>query len=168
MLRREHMGRTLQGASGFSLLELVIVLTIMAILAAGTYPLLRNSVRREREVELRESLRSIRKAIDDYKKFNDQSGGQAIPIEDRTKSGYPKTLKILADGFIPANVVGTEGNKVRFLRRLPLDPMTGTDDWGLRGTSDDADSSSWSGEDIFDVRTKSDGTALDGTRYRDW
>src|SRR3954470_12839555 len=104
---------------GFSLLEVVIVLTIMAVLSASAYPLLRNSVKREREVDLRESLRSLRKAVDDYKRYNTLPGGQAFPIEWRTKSGYRKTLKILGDGFIPANVVGTEGAKVRFLRRLP-------------------------------------------------
>ncbi len=147
---------------------MVIVLTIMAILATATYPLLRNSVRRERETDLREALRSMRRAIDDYKRYNDQTGGQAIPIEWRTKSGYPKNVTILVDGFIPANVIGTEGAKVRFLRRLPIDPMTGETDWGMRGTDDEPDSNSWSGQDVFDVYTKSPGEALDGTKYRDW
>lgn len=157
-----------KGESGFTLLEIIIVLTILAILAAGTYPILRNSVKREREIELRESLRQLRKAIDDYKHYNDLSGGAAIPIEWRTKSGYPKELKILSDGFIPANVVGTEGAKVRFLRRMPIDPMTESDEWGLRATDDEPDSNSWSGQDVFDVYTKSDGVALDDTKYRDW
>jgi general secretion pathway protein G len=155
-------------SSGFSLLELIIVLTIMAILAAATYPLLRNEVKRQRETDLREGLRSMRKAIDDYKRYNDLTGGQAIPIEERTKSGYPKTLKILVDGFIPANTVGTEGTKVRFLRRMPIDPMTGSDDWGLRGSDDEPDANTWNGEDVFDVYTKSTETALDGTKYRKW
>ena len=162
-----HMGRSRSGA-GFSLLEIIIVLMVMAILATATYPLVRNSVRRERETELRESLRQLRKAIDDYKRFNDQSGGQAIPIQWRTKSGYPKELKILVDGFIPANVVGTEGAKVKFLRRMPRDPMTDSIEWGLRGTDDEPNSTSWSGEDIFDVYTKSTDVALDGTKYKDW
>jgi general secretion pathway protein G len=155
-------------AAGFTLLEMVIVLTILGILAAASYPLLRNTVKRERESELRESLRQIRKAIDDYKRFNDNSGGQAVPIQWRTKSGYPKTMEILVEGFIPANVVGTEGTKVRFLRRLPKDPMTGSDEWGMRASNDKPDSRSWSGEDLFDVYSKSDGTALDGTMYKDW
>jgi general secretion pathway protein G len=154
--------------SGFTLLEMIIVLMVMAILATATYPLVRNTVRRERETDLRESLRQLRKAIDDYKRFNDQSGGQAIPIQWRTKSGYPKELKILVEGFIPANVVGTEGAKVKFLRRMPRDPMTDSTEWGLRGSDDEPDSTSWSGEDIFDVYTKSDDTALDGTKYKDW
>jgi general secretion pathway protein G len=154
--------------SGLTLLEIIIVLMVMAILATATYPLVRNTVRRERETDLRESLRQLRKAIDDYKRFNDQSGGQAIPIQWRTKSGYPKELKILVEGFIPANVVGTEGAKVKFLRRMPRDPMTDSTEWGLRGSDDEPDSTSWSGEDIFDVYTKSDDTALDGTKYKDW
>jgi general secretion pathway protein G len=157
-----------KGESGFTLLEIIIVLVILAILATGTYPLLRNSVKREREVQLRESLRQIRKAIDDYKRFSDLTGGQAIPIQWRTKSGYPKEIKILVEGFTPANVVGTEGTKVRFLRRMPVDPMTESDEWGMRASDDEPDSTSWSGEDVFDVYTKSDGEALDGTKYKDW
>ena len=163
LLRRRRSGE-----SGFSLLEMIIVLVILAVLASASYPLLRNSVKREHEVELREGLREMRQAIDAYKRFNDQTGGQAIPIQWRTKSGYPKTLQLLVDGFVPANVVGTEGNKVRFLRRLPEDPMTGDTDWGLRGADDEPDSTTWSGEDVFDVYTKSDGVALNGTHYRDW
>jgi general secretion pathway protein G len=154
--------------SGFSLLEIIIVLTILAILASATYPLMRNAVRREREVALRDGLREMRDAIDAYKKFNDNSGGQAIPIEWRTRSGYPKSLELLVEGFIPANVIGTEGTKVRFLRRIPRDPFTDSEDWGLRATDDEPDSSSWSGEDIFDVYTKSDAIALDGTKVREW
>ncbi len=146
---------------------MVITLTILAVLAGASYPLLRNSVRREREIELRQSLREIRQAIDAFKRFSDISGGTAIPIQYRTKTGYPKELKILADGFIPANVVGTEAAKVRFLRRLPEDPMTG-EEWGYRSSQDEPTSTSWSGDDIFDVYTKSDETALNGTKYREW
>lgn len=157
-----------RGATGFSLLEMIIVLVILSILTTAAYPLLRNSVIRQRELDLREGLREIRQAIDAYKRYNDQTGGQAIPIQFRTESGYPKTLKILADGFTPANVVAAEGTKVRFLRRLPIDPMTDSKDWGLRSYSDEPNATSWSGEDVFDVYTKSRGVALDGTLYRDW
>lgn len=153
--------------SGFTLLEMVITLTILAVLAGASYPLLRNSVRREREIELRQSLREIRQAIDAYKRFNDISGGTAIPIQFRTKSGYPKELKILSDGFVPANIIGTEGAKVRFLRRLPKDPMT-EEDWGYRSAQDEPTATTWGGDDIFDVYSKSDGTALNGTKYKEW
>jgi general secretion pathway protein G len=153
---------------GFTLLEVIIVLVILAVLAGAAYPLMRNSVRREREVELRESLREIRQAIDAYKRYHDQTGGQAIPIQWRTVSGYPKTLDILVDGFTPTNVVGTEGSKVRFLRRIPKDPMTENGEWGLRGSADAPNSANWSGEDVFDVFTKSDRIAMNGSYYRDW
>src|SRR2546421_693593 len=130
--------------------------------------MVRNSVKRDRETELRLALRQLRQAIDAYKKFNDDSGGAAIPIEYKTQTGYPKELKILVEGFIPANQVGTSGNRKRFLRRIPIDPMTGGTEWGLRSFKDQPTSSSWGGEDVFDVYTKSDGTALNGTRYKDW
>jgi general secretion pathway protein G len=168
MLRCQIQRARAARQSGFSLLEMIIVLVIMSILAGATFPLMRNAVRRQREVELREALRDLREAVDDYKRFNDQSGGQAIPIEWRTKSGYPKSLEILVEGFIPANVIGTEGTRVRFLRRLPRDPMTDSTEWGIRATDDKPDSNSWSGEDVFDVYTKSDGVAFDGTKYRNW
>ncbi len=160
--------RRLAAQSGFTLLEMVVTLTIMSVLAGASYPLLRNSIIREREIELRQSLREIRQAIDAYKRFSDISGGTAIPIQFRTKTGYPKELKMLAEGFVPANVVGTEAAKVRFLRRLPDDPMTEDEEWGYRSSQDEPDSTAWSGEDIFDVYTKSDGVALNGTKYRDW
>lgn len=130
--------------------------------------MVRNSVKRERESELRLALRQIRQAIDNYKEYNQRTGGSAIPIEWKTQSGYPKNLEILVEGFIPANVVGTSGNRVRFLRRLPEDPMTGEKEWGLRSYKDDIDSTSWGGEDVYDVYSRSSGEALNGTRYSDW
>jgi general secretion pathway protein G len=153
---------------GFSILELIIVLTILSILTTAVVPLVRNSVKRERESDLRLALRQLRKAIDDYKHFNDLSGGAAIPIELRTPTGYPKELKTLVEGFIPANVVGTSQNRIRFLRRIPVDPMTGDTEWGMRSYKDKPDATDWGGDDIFDVFSKSDGKALNGTQYKNW
>jgi general secretion pathway protein G len=156
------------GRDGFTLLEIIIVITILSVLTAAAVPMVRNTVKREREAELRLALRQMRQAIDAYKRFHDSTGGSAIPIEWKTQSGYPKTLEILVEGFIPANVVGTSGNRVRFLRRLPIDPMTGDTDWGKRSYKDEHDSTSWGGEDVFDVYSRSNGEALNGTSYRDW
>ena len=155
--------------SGFTLLEIIIVIAILSVLTAATIPLVRNTVKRDRESELRLALREIRQAIDRYRVYHVNSNGTAIPIELKTQSGYPKDLNVLVEGFIPANVVGTSGNRVRFLRRLPVDPMTGEKDWGVRAYKDDTDSDSSSGgEDVWDVFTKSDQKALNGTNYRDW
>ena len=157
-----------QRLKGFTLLEIIIVITVLSILTAAAVPMVRNSVKRQREEDLRLALRQLRQAIDRYKEYNDRTNGSAIPLEWKTQSGYPKELKLLVDGFIPANVVGTSGAKVRFLRRMPEDPMTGNSDWGMRSYKDDATSTSWGGEDVFDVFSKSDGTALNGTKYKDW
>jgi len=154
--------------NGFTLLEIIIVILILSVLTAAAIPMVRNTVRRERESDLRLALRQLRQAIDRYKLYHDQSNGTAIPIEWKTQSGYPKELKILVDGFIPANVVGTSEARVRFLRRLPIDPMTGNTEWGLRSYKDKPDSTSWGGDDVFDVYSKSDGEALNGTKYKDW
>jgi general secretion pathway protein G len=155
-------------ARGFTLLEIIIVITILCVLTAAAIPMVRNTVRREREADLRLALRQIRQAIDRYKLYNDQTNGTAIPIEWKTPSGYPKELKLLVEGFTPANVVGTSEARVRFLRRLPIDPLTGTTEWGMRSYKDKSDSTSWGGEDVFDVYSKSDGEALNGTKYKDW
>ena len=154
--------------SGFTLLEIIIVITILSVLTAAAVPMVRNSVKRGREIELRIALRQIRQAIDRYREYRDKFGDNAIPIEWKTQSGYPKELKILVEGFIPANVVGTSGNRIRFLRRLPIDPMTGKADWALRSYKDRPDSTSWGGDDVFDVYSKSTEAALDGTKYKDW
>jgi general secretion pathway protein G len=154
-------------SQGFSLLEMIIVITILSVLTAAAIPLVRNTVKRERETELRLALRQLRQALDAYKRFADQSPN-AIPIEWKTQSGYPKELELLVEGFTPANTVGTSGNKIKFLRRIPIDPTTGTTEWGMRSYKDEPDSTSWGGEDIFDVYSTSDGTALNGTKYKDW
>lgn len=154
--------------SGFTLLEIIIVITILSVLTAAAVPMVRSSVQRQREADLRVALRQLREAIDRYKDFSDKNPS-AIPIEWKTPYGYPKDLKILVDGFFPANQIGTSGAKRRFLRRLPIDPMTGKADWGLRSFKDDPKSTSWGGEDVFDVYSKSDGVPLNGIgKYKDW
>jgi general secretion pathway protein G len=160
--------KKIQNRQGFTLLEIIIVITILSILTAAAVPMVRNSVKRQREEDLRLALRQLRQAIDNYKEFNDRTNGGAIPIEWKTPTGYPKELKILVEGFIPANVVGTNSAKKRFLRRMPEDPMTGSTDWGQRSYKDDPTSTSSGGDDVFDVYSKSDGTALNGTKYKDW
>jgi general secretion pathway protein G len=153
---------------GFTLIEIIVVITILAVLTSAAIPMVRNSVKREREIELRIALREMRRAIDAYKLFHDQTGGAAIPIEWKTPSGYPKTLEILVEGFIPANLVGTSANRKRFLRRIPINPLTGDTEWGLRSYKDKPDATSWGGEDVYDVYCKSDQIALNGTKYSDW
>jgi general secretion pathway protein G len=165
----ENPGSNIQNRpNGFTLLELIIVIVILSVLTAAAIPMVRNTVKRDRESELRLALRQLRQAIDRYKLYHDQSNGAAIPIEWKTTSGYPKELKLLVDGFVPANVVGTSEARVRFLRRLPIDPMTGDTEWGLRSYKDKPDSTSWGGDDVFDVYSKSDAEALNGTKYKDW
>src|SRR5581483_6043818 len=152
-------------AAGFSLLEVLITLTILGIIAAGVVPITRNSLRHQKEVELHQALRDLRDAIDRYKRFNDSNPG-AIPIEERTQSGYPKTLQLLVDGFTPAGLVGDA--KIKFLRRMPIDPMTGNSDWGTRAYSDDPGSDGGGSDDEWDVFSKSEGVALNNTKYKDW
>jgi len=146
---------------GFTLIELIITVFIISILVGVAVPLARNSIQRQKEVALREALREIRTALDKYKAATD---GGFIPMKLDT-DGYPETLKVLVDGV---DLNGTVGKKMKFLRRIPLDPMTNSTEWALRSYQDDPKSNSWGGQDVFDVYTKSQGTALDGTKYKDW
>ncbi|HVN32455.1 MAG TPA: prepilin-type N-terminal cleavage/methylation domain-containing protein [Thermoanaerobaculaceae bacterium] len=145
---------------GFTVAELVMVSALVAILAAVAVPTGRFMVQRERETELRYDLRLMRNAIDDYKRLADQG---MIQIEIGTE-GYPKELENLVEGI---SIVG-QVTKRKFLRRIPLDPMTGKAGWGLRSYQDSADSTSWGGQNVYDVYSLSEGTGLDGTKYKDW
>jgi general secretion pathway protein G len=146
---------------GFTLVELLAAITILLLLTSVVLPVVRVQVQRTREVELRQGLRQLRDAIDRYKDFSDRG---MIPIKVDT-FGYPPDLKTLLEGVA---LKGTATAKYKFLRRLPVDPMTGEADWGFRSMQDDADSRSWGGQNVFDVYSKSQGTALDGSRYGDW
>jgi len=149
--------------SGMTLLELIIACSILLILASMALPIARFTVIREREKELRYDLREMRNAIDKYKDLADQ---QKIRVEVGSE-GYPPDLDTLVKG-VALGGSGAGGKNIRFLRRVPVDPMTGHADWGLRSVQDDPDSSSWGGNNVFDVYSKSTGTALDGTKYSDW
>jgi general secretion pathway protein G len=147
--------------SGFTLVELIAAITILLLLTSIALPMARVQVQRTREVELRRDLREMREAIDRYKDFSDRG---MIPVKVDT-FGYPPDLKTLVDGVV---VKGAANTKYRFLRKIPVDPMTGSADWGMRSMQDDPDSRSWGGQNVFDVYSKSQGTALDGTQYADW
>ena len=150
---------------GFTLIEMIITLSILAILAAVVIPLAQNAVKREKEIELRRTLRIIREAIDTYKKLADE---KKIEVKDKTE-GYPPDLTTLVEGVELKNGADKKETKIiKFLRRIPKDPMTNSYDWGLRSYQDDLDSDHWGGENVYDVFTKSPGIALDGTKYKDW
>jgi len=143
---------------GFTLIELVVATAILVILSAMAVPLFRISVQRERERELRYDLWMLRDAIDRYKDAADRGAFQ-IKVGSE---GYPPDLDTLVTG------VDVGGKKLRFLRKIPSDPMTGKNEWGMRSMQDDPTSESWGGQNVFDVYTKSDGAALDDSKYKDW
>lgn len=147
---------------GFTLLELVVTATVLLILASATVPLARNGFKRQQELELRRSLREMRMAIDEYKKQAEQQKIKAPPVD---ANFYPESLEILVEG-VP--VTGSASRRVKFLRRIPVDPFTGKAEWGLRNTSDDANSTSWGGGHVYDVYSLSQGTGMNGIPYREW
>jgi general secretion pathway protein G len=167
-----------QRKKGFTLVEMLVTLTILAILAAAIMPIAKTAVKREKEIELRRNLRLVREAIDAYKKLADE---KMIEVEE-DQEGYPPDLETLVKGVEvkagqaqsqaplgqPAAKTSSEKKTVKFLRRIPMDPMTGSIEWGLRSYQDEPDSDNWGGENVYDIYTKSLGTALDGTKYRDW
>lgn len=144
---------------GFTLLELIVAASILSILTLMALPLARVTIQREKEKELRRALWEMRDAIDRYKDAADQGKFQT-KVDTQN---YPPDLETLVKG-----VDAQAGKKIRFLRSIPVDPMTKSTEWGMRSMQDDPESDSWGGQSVFDVYTKSQGTALDGTKYKDW
>jgi general secretion pathway protein G len=166
------MFRILNNNRGVSLIELVVTMVILGILASLVLPSARMISTRVKEIELRRELREIRNAIDDYHKYWQKAKDQGKIMDVQNDPGYPKALQDLVDG---TDFGGLTNYKVKFLRRIPMDPFNPVpgdskpeDRWNLRSYEDDADSNSWGGQNVFDVSSKSDGTAIDGTKYKDW
>jgi general secretion pathway protein G len=153
-----HQGHGKRTEVGFTLLELIIATAILLVLSTMAVPMARVTIKREKERRLRADLWEMRDAIDRYKLDADRQAFQ-IKVDSQ---GYPPDLETLVKG------VDVQGKKVRYLRKIPIDPMTGTTEWGLRSMQDDPDSDSWGGQSVFDVYTKSQDEALDGTKYKDW
>ena len=158
MLIRIQRGRSARPERGFTLLELIIATFILVVLSTMAVPLAHLTITREKERMLRIDLWEMRDAIDRYKDAADR-GGVHTKVDSQN---YPPDLETLVKG------VDVQGKKIRFLRKIPVDPMTGTTEWGLRSMQDDPESDSFGGQSVFDVYTKSQGTGLDGTKYKDW
>lgn len=146
---------------GYTMVEMVVVCALLVIVAAVALPTAKYSIKRGKEMELRQALRQMRNAIDEFKRYSDAG---LIPVELGT-DGYPSELEILIEGV---EVIGQIDKSVRFLRRIPVDPMTGEAEWGLRSFQDDFDSDSWGGENVFDVYSLSEGVGLEGVPYQEW
>ena len=161
-----EMMRLKRCAKGLSLIELIIALAVLAILASAVLPLSEVTVKRTKELELRRSLRQIRTAIDAYKSDYDQAVADKKIFATVGESGYPEELAVLIEG---SDWGGMYAFKKKYLRKIPADPFDKDDyGWGLRSYRDDADSTVWGGDDVYDVYSQSDAMALDGTYYRDW
>jgi general secretion pathway protein G len=162
MMFRHSRQRRLSRAAGMTLLELIIACSILLILSSAAIPIARYTIIREKERDLRTDLRDIRNAIDRYKDLADHN---LIRVEVGSE-GYPPDLETLVKGI---KLGAGNDRKIRFLRKIPVDPMTGQAEWGLRAVQDDTDSRSWGGRNVFDVYSKSDAISSDGkTRYSDW
>jgi general secretion pathway protein G len=157
--------RLIAHAGGFTFIELLVVSTILIVLASAVMPLARVTVQRQREIELRRALREMRTAIDKFKDAVDTGQIGSTDIKAGSE-GYPPDLETLVEGVSVAN--DASGRKLKFLRRIPIDPMTNSTEWGLRSYQDRPDSTSWGGQNVYDVFTKAEGKALDGTNYKDW
>jgi general secretion pathway protein G len=155
----------LPNSRGYTFVELIVVTTLLLIIASAAMPLARVTVQRQREGELKRALREMRTAIDKYKDAVDNGLIGSTNIRAGSE-GYPADLDVLVEGVTVAN--DATGRKLKFLRRIPVDPMTGTTEWGKRSYQDEPDATSWGGGNVYDVYTTSDGTALDGTKYKEW
>lgn len=153
----------MKGDSGFTLIEMIVTLAILAMLAGLAIPAARNDAKRRREVQLKYSLSEFRRAIDSYKA--DCERGLVGPLDRKLNDEcYPPKLEVLVEGIHPPNSTKT----IRYLRAIPIDPMSGKAEWGLRSVQDEPAASSWGEQNIYDVYSLSDATALNGTRYREW
>jgi general secretion pathway protein G len=159
------MHRFRRSPEGFTFVELVVATAVMLILASAAMPLARVSIKRQRETDLRRTLRELRTAIDKFKDNADAGRIAATELQFGSEN-YPTSLEQLVNGVAIAN--DATGHKLKFLRRIPIDPMTGKADWGFRSHEDAPDSKAWGGQNVYDVYSKAEGVALDGTKYRDW
>ena len=148
--------------AGVTLLELVVTIAVLLIVSSVAVPSARFAIKRQKELELRRDLRDMRHAIDEYKKYCDTG---MIVKEGVDSECYPTDLDVLVEGV---DKVGTVGQKLKFLRRIPYDPFLKTKEWGKRSYQDDWDSDSWGRENVYDIYTTFEGTALDGTKYKEW
>jgi general secretion pathway protein G len=158
LARYKRSGTSRKPVAGFTLIELIVAAAIMVLLVSMAVPVTTKAIKRERERELRRDLWMMRDAIDRYKDAADRAAFQ-IKLGSE---GYPPDLETLVNG------VDSNGKKLKFLRRIPIDPMTGKAEWGMRSMQDDPTSDSWGGESVFDVYSLSEGTALDGSKYKEW
>lgn len=157
--------RKFRSGKGYTFIELLVVSTIIMILASAIMPLAKVTARRQREAELRRGLREMRTAIDRFKDAADLGQVGSLDLKAGSEN-YPADLEQLVEGVTAAN--DATGKKLKFLRRIPVDPMTHNTEWGLRSYQDKPDATKWGGQNVFDVFTTFEGTALDGTKYRDW
>ena len=154
-----------RSSPGYTFIELVIATAVMMILASAALPVARVSIRRQKETDLHRTLREMRTAIDQFKDHADQGMLGVTEIRPGSEN-YPGSLDVLVEGALRAN--DATGRRIKFLRRIPIDPVTGKAEWGLRSYADAADATAWGGLNVYDVYSKAEGRGLDGTKYRDW